>query len=143
MAWNFLQDRICLQNSLGGGGGGWTFFSSKSKSFSQSQISMTVKLCKMATLKKDHKLFFKTNYRLMQVRSIAECSPLQYFLPSLSYHLSLRSLFCLFLSGRFTQILLFVYCIMRCSYGMVYMILFMFISVHFKVYYLMYRCYGN
>ena len=26
--------------------------------------------------------------------------------PSLSYHLSLRSLFCLFLSGRFTQVLL-------------------------------------
>ena len=34
-----------------------------------------------------------------------------YFLPSLSYHLSLRSLilFCLFLSGRFTQALLYVY----------------------------------
>ena len=31
------------------------------------------------------------------------CSILQYFRPSLSYHLSLRSLFCLFLSGRFTQ----------------------------------------
>ena len=38
----------------------------------------------------------------MQVKSIVECSNgsiLQYFLPSLSYHLSLRSLFCLFLSG--------------------------------------------
>ena len=35
----------------------------------------------------------------MQVKSIAECSKvtiLQYFWPSLSYHLSLRSLFCLF-----------------------------------------------
>ena len=34
-------------------------------------------------------LVFKTNYRLMQVKSIAECSKgsiLQYFLPSLSYH---------------------------------------------------------
>ena len=31
-------------------------------------------------------------------------SILQYFQPSLSYHLSLQSLFCLFLSGRFTQI---------------------------------------
>ena len=44
-------------------------------------------------------LVFKTNYRLMQVVSIAECSKgsiLQYFRPSLSYHLSLRSLFCLF-----------------------------------------------
>ena len=52
----------------------------------------------------------KTNYRLMQVKSIAECSNgsiLQYFRPSLSYHLSLRSLFCLFLSGHFTQVLLY------------------------------------
>ena len=35
---------------------------------------------------------------------MAECSKgsiLQYFRPSLSYHLSLRSLFCLFLSGNF------------------------------------------
>ena len=31
---------------------------------------------------------------------------LQYFLPSLSYHLLLRPLFCLFLSGRFRQVLL-------------------------------------
>ena len=59
---------------------------------------------------KDRKLFFKTNYRLMQVKSIKECSMgsiLQYFGPSLSYHLSLRSLSCLFLSGRFTQVLLY------------------------------------
>ena len=51
-----------------------------------------------------------TNYCLMQVKSIAECSPwsiLQYFWPSLSYHLSLRSLFCLFLSGHSTQVLLY------------------------------------
>ena len=43
-----------------------------------------------------------------QVKSIAECSKRsfqKYFLPSLSYHLSLRTLFCLFLSGRFTQVL--------------------------------------
>ena len=56
-------------------------------------------------------MFFKTNYRLMQVKSIAECSKasiLQYFRPSFSYHLSLRSLFCLFLSGRFTQVLLYM-----------------------------------
>ena len=47
----------------------------------------------------------------MQVKSIAECSKgsiLQYFRPSLSYHLSLRSWFCLFFSGCFTQDLLFV-----------------------------------
>ena len=42
---------------------------------------------------------FKTDYRLMQVKSIAECSKgskgsiLQYFRPSLSYTLSLRSYF--------------------------------------------------
>ena len=51
---------------------------------------------------------WQTNYRLMQVKNIAECSILQYFLPSLSYHSSLRSLFCLFLSGPFTQVLLYV-----------------------------------
>ena len=32
---------------------------------------------------------------------------LQYFRPALSYHLSLRFLFCLFLSGCFTQILMY------------------------------------
>ena len=45
----------------------------------------------------------------MQVKSIAERSKgsiLQYFQPSLGYQLSLRSLFCLFFSGRFTQVLL-------------------------------------
>ena len=50
-----------------------------------------------------------TNHPLIKVKSIAECSNgsiLQYFCPSLSYYLSLRSLFCLFLSGRFTQVLL-------------------------------------
>ena len=51
---------------------------------------------------KNIKLVFKTDYRVMQVKIIAECSKgiLQYFRPSLCYHLSLRSLFCLFLSGR-------------------------------------------
>ena len=34
-------------------------------------------------------------------------SILQYFRPSLSYHLSLRPLFCLFLSGRLRQVLLY------------------------------------
>ena len=47
----------------------------------------------------------------MQVKSIAECSNgsiLQYFWPSLSYHLSLRSLFCLCLSGSLRQVLLYL-----------------------------------
>ena len=35
-------------------------------------------------------------------------SILQYFLPSLSYQLSLRSLFCLFVSGRLRQVLLYI-----------------------------------
>ena len=50
-------------------------------------------------------LFFKTDYGLMQVKSIAECS----FGPSLSYHFSLRSLFCLFLSGRLRRVLLYMF----------------------------------
>ena len=57
-------------------------------------------ICKTATLKTTTQMVFKTNYCLMQVKSIAECSNgsiLQYVQPSLSYHLSLRSLFCLFL----------------------------------------------
>ena len=50
---------------------------------------------------------------LMQAKSIAECSKgsiLQYFQPSLSYHLPLKALFCLFLSGRLRQVLLYMYC---------------------------------
>ena len=46
----------------------------------------------------------------MQVKCIAECSKgsiQQYFRPKLSYLLSLKSLFCLFLSGGFTQVLLY------------------------------------
>ena len=60
------------------------------------------KTCVKQTLSKRPKMVFKTNHLLMQVKSIAECSKgsiLQYFLPSLSYHLSLRSLFCLFYRG--------------------------------------------
>ena len=56
------------------------------------------------------KMGFKTDYPLMQVKSIAECSKgsiLIYFLPSLSYQLSLRFLLCLFLNGRLRQVLLY------------------------------------
>ena len=62
-------------------------------------------LRKTATLTKEQKLVFKTNYRLMQVKSIAECSKwsiLQYFRTSLIYQMLLRSSFRLFLSGHFT-----------------------------------------
>ena len=54
------------------------------------------KTCLKGPLKNDQKLFFKTDYRLLQVKRIVECSKgsiLQYFRPSLSYHLSLRSMF--------------------------------------------------
>ena len=58
-------------------------------------------MCKMAILKKTKNWFSRPImiYRLMQVKSIAECSHsngsiLQYLLPSLSYHLS-RSLCCM------------------------------------------------
>ena len=67
--------------------------------------------CVKLPLSKRPKMVFKTDYSLMQVKSIAECSRwsiLQYFQPSLSYQLSLRSLFCLFLSGHFTQVLLYI-----------------------------------
>ena len=49
---------------------------------------------------KHQNLVFNTNYRLMQVKSIAECSKgsiLQYFGPSISYHFPLRPLLCIFL----------------------------------------------
>ena len=42
-------------------------------------------------------------------------SILQYFRPSLSYHLSLRHLFCPFLSGRLRQVLLYLYFMQRSS----------------------------
>ena len=48
---------------------------------------------------KNNKLVFKTNYRLMQAKSIGGWSKgtiLQCFRPSLTYHSSLRSLFCPF-----------------------------------------------
>ena len=67
----------------------------------------TVKPILSGHSKRRQKLIFKTDYHLLQVKSIAECSKmsiLQYFRPSLSYHLSLRSLFCIFLSGRLRQV---------------------------------------
>ena len=70
------------------------------------------KTCVKRSLSKIQKLVSNTNYRLKQVKRFAECSKgsnLQYFRPSLSCHLSLRSLFCLFLSGRLSQVLLYMY----------------------------------
>ena len=64
------------------------------------------KTCLKGRLERRPKLVFKTDYRLMQVKRIAG-SILQYFRPSLSYNLSLRSLLCLFLSSRLGQVLLY------------------------------------
>ena len=73
--------------------------------------------CKVKPVLSGHskrsKLVFMTDYCLMQVKSIAECSKgsiLQYIRLSLSHHLSLTSLLCLFWSGRLRQGLL--YCLM-------------------------------
>ena len=70
------------------------------------------KNCVKPPLSKRPKIAFLNQLSLtvLQVESIADCSKgsnLQYFWPSLSYHLSLRPLFCLFLSGCFTQIILY------------------------------------
>ena len=56
------------------------------------------KTCVKWPLSKRPKIGFQYQFCLMQVKCIAECSKgsiLLYFRPSLSYHLSLRSLFCL------------------------------------------------
>ena len=58
----------------------------------QANKSAQSNLCKTTTLKK--------NQNIHIIKNIAECSKgsiMQYFRPSLSYLLSLRSLFCLFL----------------------------------------------
>ena len=68
------------------------------------------KTCIKSPLSKRQKNGFQDHLSLNAGHCIAECSKgsfLQYFRPSLSYHLSLRSLFCLFLSGHFTQVLLY------------------------------------
>ena len=77
-------------------------------------VYMYSKTClKRPLIKKTKKLVFKTDYHLMQVKCIAECSKgsiLQYFWPSLSYQfLPLRPLISLFLSGRLRQVLLYMH----------------------------------
>ena len=68
------------------------------------------KACVKRPLSKRLKIVLN-NYPPMQVKCILECSTwsiLQYFRPSFSYHLSLISWFCLFLSGHFTQVYNFI-----------------------------------
>ena len=67
------------------------------------------KICLNGHSHKEQKLVFKIIYSFMQVKRIAECSKgsiLQYFRPSLTYHLSLRALFCLFLSDHLRRVFL-------------------------------------
>ena len=68
----------------------------------------------------------------MQVKSIAECSKgsiLQFFRPSLSYHLSLRSLFCLLLSGRLRQVLLYIN-MPKSRYDLIFMVCYLTFPLH-------------
>ena len=69
------------------------------------------KTCIKQSLSKRPKIGFQDQLSLNAVQKYCRMlkgSILQYFRPSLSYHLSLRSLFCLFFSGRFTQVLLYI-----------------------------------
>ena len=66
------------------------------------------KTCLKRALKKKTKIVFEDRLSLNAGQRIAQCSNgsiLQYFRPSLSYHLSFRYLFCLFLSDRLRQVL--------------------------------------
>ena len=68
-------------------------------SHTASTHAYTVKPVLRGHKKRRPKMVLKTDYCLMKAKSIAECSKrsiLQYFQPSLSYNLSLRSSFCLF-----------------------------------------------
>ena len=67
----------------------------------------TVKPVLRGHSKRAPKSVLNTDYRLTQVKCIAECSNgsiLQYFRPSLSYYFPLRPFFCLFLSGCLRQV---------------------------------------
>ena len=60
----------------------------------------------MATLKRlQDQLLFNAGHKYCSLLQGEHSAILR---PSLSYHLSFRSLFCLFLSGHFTQVLLYL-----------------------------------
>ena len=68
------------------------------------------KTCLKRSLKKDQKLGFKTDYCLMQVKSIAECSKGAFcntFDLQQVVILSLSPLVCLFMNGCLRQVLLY------------------------------------
>ena len=70
-------------------------------------------MCKMATRKIDKTKIFIQNGSIMKVESIAECSPyapLRAFFNTFDLHLAIIGIenqFCVFLSGRFRQVLLY------------------------------------
>ena len=68
------------------------------------------KTCVKRTLSKRPRIGFQDQLWLNAGQKKMQRSILQYFRPALSYHLSSRSLFCLFLRGHFTQVLLYVFC---------------------------------
>ena len=71
------------------------------------------KTCVIRPLSIRPKIGFLDQLLLNAGQSIAECPKggiLQYFRPSLSYHLLLRYLSCLILSGHFTHVLLYLNC---------------------------------
>ena len=65
------------------------------------------KPCVKGPLSKGQKIGFQYQVSLNAGQKYCKGSILQCFRPALSYHLSLRSLFCLFSSGRFTTVLLY------------------------------------
>ena len=82
-----------------------------SNKVSMYKSSIYSKTCVKWPLKKDKTQILMTNGRLMNVESIAECSPwniLQYFWPALSDYLSWKPINVPFQSGRFTLVLLYV-----------------------------------
>ena len=94
---------------------------------SQLKHSTTKPLCSIKPVFKGHSKIYKTkifmtNGSLMKIESIAQCSPwsiLQYFWPALSNNWFLKPIFCLFLSGHFTQVLLYIRPLTRwiCQHG--------------------------
>ena len=64
--------------------------------------------CVKRPLSKKTKIVFQDQLSLNAGQKYCKMSILQYLRPPCSYQLSLRYLFCLFLSGHFTQVLLYM-----------------------------------
>ena len=102
-----------------------TFQSRKSQSYIVSVMLFATNpylINVLGNMPSSHILGMRVGYKCMSKVSQnaprdAECSKqwniLKYFRSSLSYHLSLRPLFCLFLSGRLRQVPLYLPCVIR------------------------------